>query len=140
MMDDHERRLRCLVVGNEEIIAEGLSEILELMGHSVECVRSGQEAISRFSGDRFDLVLIDGHERLEVARALKDAAPSTWVILATGVSQERLRNPEFDRSLRASGVDLILHKPFSFEDLKRALADFARRNRVAPPEPPVETR
>ncbi len=119
MMDDHKRRLRCLLVGNDEMLADILSEMLESMGHSVECVRSGQEPISRFSEDRFDLVLIDGHERLEVARAVKDAAPSTRVILATGASQERLQNPGFDRPLRA--VDLVVHKPFSFEDVKRAL-------------------
>jgi CheY-like chemotaxis protein len=114
MMDDHGRRLSCLVVGNKEEMLAILSDTLESMGHSVECVRSGLEAISRFSGDRFDLVLIDGHEQLEVARAVKDAAPSTRVILATG-------NP---RLLQANGVDLVLHKPFSFEELERVLADF----------------
>jgi len=132
MMDDHERRLRCLVVRNEEMLAEVLSEILESMGHSVACVGSGQEAISRFSEDRFDLLLIDGHERLEVARAVKDAAPSTRVILATGASQERLQNPEFDRPLRA--VDLVVHKPFSIEDFKRALADFDEAKPGSRPE------
>jgi CheY-like chemotaxis protein len=88
--------------------------VLGSTGHSVECVRSGQEAISRFSAARFDLVLIDGQERREVARAIKDAAPSTRVILTTGNAG----------LVEADGVDVILHKPFSFEDdLERALAE-----------------
>jgi CheY-like chemotaxis protein len=82
-------------------------------------VRSSQDAISRFRADRFDLVSIDGYERLEVARAAKDATPSTRVILATGSPAA------YERSLLANGVDLVLHKPFCPEDdLKRALADF----------------
>jgi CheY-like chemotaxis protein len=119
------KQLRCLVVGNRALLARVVSDMLELLGHSVECVRSDQDAFSRLSGDRFDLVLIDGRERLEVARAIKDAAPSTRVILATG-------GPELSgRSLLANGV-LVLYKPFSFEDLKRALADFNTAKPDAP--------
>jgi hypothetical protein len=47
-------------------------------------------------------VLIDGHEQLEVARAVKDAAPSTRVILTTGT----------EGLLRTDGVDVVLPKPF----------------------------
>ena len=118
MGSDHRRRLRCLVVGNEEGLAEGVAQMLESMGHSVARVWSGQEAISRFSAARFDLVMIDGQERREAARAIKDTAPSTWVILTTG-------NPSL---FEADGVDVIMHKPFSKDDLVRALRTFMRRN------------
>jgi len=125
MMDAHERRLRCMVVENPVNLGVGVvfSEMLEIMGHTVECVSGVEQAISRLSaGDRFDLVLIDGLQQREVGRAAKDAAPSTRVVLATAYSipKESQEPP----SKITDGIDLILCKPVSFEDLKRALADF----------------
>lgn len=107
---------RCLVVRKEElvdaVVAEGVSDMLKAMGHSVERVNSGEEALSHVSVNRFDLVLIDGQDRLELARAVKDAAPSTRVILMTGNAW----------LLEANGVDAILHKPFSDDELVEAVS------------------
>ncbi len=120
------KALRCLVVEHEELSAEAISDILVSMGHSVECAGSGQEAISRFSADRFDLVLIfhgpyipgpsptmPGMSGWAIARAVKRAAPATRVILATGASYPDM-SPE---RLQANGIDVMLCKPFSVEDL-----------------------
>jgi len=114
--------LRCLVVDDEQAVAMVLSDMLASTGHDVEHVGSGRDAIARFSADRFDLVLTDlampGMTGWEVARAVKDAAPATRVILVTGFGVEV--SPE---DLRANGVDLVLAKPLRLEDIERALAD-----------------
>ena len=142
MIDDRERRLRCLVVGNGyehgTPLAQNLSEMLESIGHTSHVV-TGQDAIviCAFSRDHYDLVLIDGHEQVAVARAVKDAAAArgqlggsasaTRVILATGspaLWSARPGDRGYDGSLRDIGVDVVLHKPFSSEDLERVLADF----------------
>ncbi len=103
------RALRCLVVDDEEAVAMVLSDMLASTGHSVEQVGSGGDAIAHFSAGRVDLVLADlampGMSGWEVARAVKDAAPATRVIMVTGFGVEV--SPE---DLRANGVDLVLAK------------------------------
>ena len=115
MTNGHERRLRCLVVGREKAVAEvvgwGVAATLESMGHSVGHVWSGKEGISRVKADHFDLVLLDGQERLKNARAIKLANPHARVILMTA-------NPMLEE---AEGVDAVLVKPFGEDELKKAL-------------------
>ena len=103
-----ERGLCCLVLGADGWLVEMVSEILESMGHSVERALSGRDAISRCEAGRFDLALIDGQEHLENARAIKARAPSARVVLMTG-------NP---RLFEAEGVDVILQKSVSVDDLE----------------------
>jgi DNA-binding response OmpR family regulator len=104
--------MHCLLVASDRIFGDTLSAILQRMGDHVEHVRSHQEAVSRLSVSRFDLVLIGSQEQLELAGAVKRAAPSTRVILSTG-------NVALDQ---ANGVDVILYKPFSVEELSASIS------------------
>jgi CheY-like chemotaxis protein len=113
--------LRCLVVDDEEAVADVLGDMLLAAGHSVAVVGSGQEAIARVGAEAFDLVLTDlampGMTGWDVASAIKRVAPSARVILVSGFGVEV--SPE---DLRAHGVDLVLAKPLRLQDVESAVA------------------
>ena len=104
------------MVDDEEAVAEVLGDMLVAEGHRVEVVGSGQEAIARFRAGAFDLVLTDlampGMTGWDVARAIKDMAPSARVVLVSGFGVEV--SPE---DLRAHGVDLVLAKQLKLQDI-----------------------
>ena len=103
-------RLRCLVTGNDAILVEHFAELIALCGHSAERV-SPTEAFKRASTSPVDLVLIDSQDHVGLARAIKNAAPSTRIILTT--ANPRLLSPE--------GVDVVLYKPLTPERIIEAL-------------------
>ena len=115
------RSLHCLVVDDEEVVAAVLGDMLASEGHKVEIVDSGQQAIARFSAEAFDLVLTDlampGMTGWEVARAIKNMAPTVRVVLVSGFGVEV--SPE---DLRAHGVDLVLAKPLNLQDISSVVA------------------
>lgn len=107
-------QLRCLVVGNarvEKIVAQVLTDALGTWGHSVEQAWTVEEAFSHLNVDRFDVLILDGQDRVQAARAIKDASPGTFVILTTA-----------NVSLReVDGADAVLFKPFDLAELRAAL-------------------
>jgi len=103
-------RLRCLVTGTDAIMVEHFAELLALCGHSAERV-SPSEAFERAHTSPVDLVIIDSQDHVGLPRAIKNAAPSTRIILTTA-------NP---RLLSPDGVDVVLHKPLTPERIIEAL-------------------
>ena len=120
--------IRCLVVDDEPLVLEALGDLLTVAGHSAVLVSDGAEAIARFKAEPFDLVLTDlamrGTNGWQLARALKDHAPSVPVLLVTGLGVE-LSAAE----LLAHGVDAVLSKPVKLEEILSAVAMFGARPR-----------
>ncbi len=118
--------LRCLVVDDEQPVLEVLGDILAAGGHSAVLVADGAEAIRRFKAEPFDIVLTDlampGVNGWQVARAVKDHAPSVPVLLITGWGVEL--SPD---ELRGKGIDAVLSKPVVFEDILAAVTAFGAR-------------
>jgi signal transduction histidine kinase/CheY-like chemotaxis protein len=122
--------LRCLVVDDESEVAEVVADILATVGHVVVVEHSGQAAVDRLAGERFDVVFTDlampGMTGWQVARAVKSRAPGVAVVMMTGFGVEVA--PE---ELRANGVDLVLAKPLQIRDVLGAVASVVRGRRVA---------
>ncbi len=118
--------LRCLVVDDEQPVLEVLGDILAAGGHSAVLVTDGAEAIRRFTAEPFDIVFTDlampGVNGWQVARAVKDHAPSVPVLLVTGWGVEL--SPD---ELHGKGIDAVLSKPVKFEDILAAAAAFGSR-------------
>jgi GAF domain-containing protein/CheY-like chemotaxis protein/anti-sigma regulatory factor (Ser/Thr protein kinase) len=112
--------LRCLVVDDEEEVAEVVADILSAAGHTAVVAGSGQAAMDRLSAERFDLVFTDlampGMTGWEVARAVKDRTPEVAVVMMSGFGVEVA--PE---DLRRNGVDLVLVKPLQIRDVLNAV-------------------
>jgi GAF domain-containing protein len=114
-------RLHCLVVDDEEEVAEVVADILASAGHTAVVAKSGQEGVDRLASERFDAVLTDlampGMTGWQVARAVKDRAPEIPVVLMSGFGVEVATE-----DLRTHGVDFVLSKPLQIQDVLRALA------------------
>jgi signal transduction histidine kinase len=114
-----DRSLRVLVVDDQEIICELISEYLQEDGHEAVVATSGLEAIEKF--DRcFDLVITDhsmpGMNGVQLARVLKTQAAGLPVILLTGFGEEMQAQGQHPDS-----VDMVLGKPVSSGDLRKAV-------------------
>lgn len=113
--------LRVLVIDDILLIAETLADILHLIGHEVAIATGGKEGLARLEAGGFDVVITDlgmpGMSGWDVAAAVKARWPGLPVILVTGWAEEAGEE-------RPAGavVDLMLAKPFTTEQLSRALA------------------
>ena len=123
-------RARILVVDDEENIREILSEMLS-GDHDVVTAADGFEAIERLKADPdIDLVFTDlglpGMSGYDVARELKKSRPDLLVGLVTGWGATL--DPE---KARLQGVDMVISKPFRFEQVLGAVDEalLVRRGR-----------
>jgi CheY-like chemotaxis protein len=119
------RPLRCLVVDDEPAVRAVIGDILESAGHTVVTFGDGGEAIARFAAEPFDLVVTDlAMPRVsgwQVARAVKQTAPTVPVFLVTGFGVELSSDER-----RAHGVDRVLVKPLQIQEILDAVAEVAR--------------
>ncbi len=124
--------LRILVAEDDDAGRELLEEYLKIDGHTAETVQNGIEAMEKLSTGIFDLVITDrsmpGANGDEVARATKIRQPGTPVILLTGFGDLML-----DAGECPPGVDLVLSKPISIEDLQRGIRKVITGTRLTRP-------
>jgi len=113
--------LHCLVVDDEEEVADVVADILTTAGHTTVVAGNGQAAVDRLSAERFDLVFTDlampGMTGWQVARAVKDKTPEVPVVMMSGFGVEVAPD-----ELRSNGVDLVLAKPLQIRDVLNAVA------------------
>jgi PAS domain S-box-containing protein len=117
--------MRILVVDDDPMLLKSLKEVLEADGHAVSTADGGQagiEAVLAPKNDQgFSVVITDlgmPHVNgLQVAAAVKRAAPATPVILLTGWGQRLTAEGDLP-----DHVNLVLGKPPKLRDLREALA------------------
>lgn len=113
------RSLRVLVVDDQEVICELITEYLHGDTHTTASAFRGDEALALFRTGSFDLVITDQSmpfmNGVQLATAIKTIAPGTPVILLTGFGEELLAQN------LPSGVDLVVGKPVSHADLRQAI-------------------
>jgi len=119
--------LRCLVVDDEALVGDVMGDMLSSLGHEPVVLRRGEEAVARFGAQPFDVVFTDlsmpGLSGWDVARAIRAASAATPVFLVTGFGVEVSRD-----ELGPQGVDAVLSKPISLQDMVGALAAVRRRD------------
>jgi DNA-binding response OmpR family regulator len=121
--------LRILVVDDEPAMVGAVAALVGSEGHRVIAAYDGPEALSRFDGDRPDLVLLDLAMRrmdgLAVARALR-ARATTPIIVVSGEGDERTKVQALDE-----GADDYVTKPFGKQELLARIRAVWRRHRSA---------
>ena len=123
-------RLRLLLIDDDPVLLKSLRDALETDGHMIVTANGGQEGISAFCTslnrrENFAAVItdlgmpyVDGRK---VAAAVKDASPSTPVILLTGWGQRLVVEGEIPPH-----VDRVLAKPPKLREVREALAHLCR--------------
>ena len=125
----HRRGARILLVEDALEVAQVSRDYLERMGHTIEVVGNGTEAVTALNDDdAFDLVLSDivmpgGLSGLDLALRLRDSHPDLPIILVTGYSESA-------DAAREMGFE-VLRKPYNVERLAQAIA--THLDRTSPP-------
>jgi CheY-like chemotaxis protein len=77
-----------LFVDDHEVLARLSCEILQMHGYLAEYAYSAEDALARFQGKRFDILITDyrmeGMNGLELARTVRQQAPEIPIIVVTG--------------------------------------------------------
>jgi len=113
--------LDILLVEDDEVVCEALSQDLTDDGHRVATATNGAEGLEKFHAGSFDLVITDRAmpemSGDQLAAAIKEAAPDMPVILLTGFGDMMDVTGE-----KPAGIDLILSKPVTVAALRKVLA------------------
>jgi signal transduction histidine kinase/ActR/RegA family two-component response regulator len=129
--------LHVLVVDDEPIARDVLTEYLTGDGHTVETAVNGRDGFEKFKAGRFAVIITDrampevGGDQL--AAMVKEVAPATPVVLLTGFGD--LMNAAGEKP---DGVDLVVKKPIRLATLREVLAKMTDGQR-APGSPTPAT-
>ncbi|HEX8440911.1 response regulator, partial [Archangium sp.] len=114
------RRLRVLLVEDDEDVRSSASELMDLLGHEVLAVTSAEEARGAMAASGFDVLFTDvslpGASGVDLAREVADRKTGMKVILASGHGNVAL--PRGEAPLE--GV-VVLPKPYSLPQIQEAL-------------------
>jgi two-component system nitrogen regulation response regulator NtrX len=105
---------KILIIDDEEAIRSTLGQILEDEKYDVTLCQSGEEGLTTFAREDFDLVLLDiwlpGMDGMAVLERLKSVSPSTPVIMISG-------HGTVDTAVKATrlGAYDFMEKPLSLE-------------------------
>ena len=112
--------LRIMIVEDDKIIQEVFKEFLRACGHHVTVASSGEEALSLFMSDSFELVITDlsmgDMSGLSLATQLKAIGPGVRIILCSGWALQQREKELYD-----AGIDMAIQKPVRLADLERAI-------------------
>ncbi len=113
------RRLRILLVDNEEVIREVISLFLRHQGHEVEVTSAAIEALRMVREEKFDLVIADqampGVSNGNFAATLRSAGFDLPVLMLTGLGEMVTTSETVPRGE-------LVKKPITMEELRSAIA------------------
>lgn len=118
-----DRSLRILVVEDNSDARYLVCETLRALGHEVDAVASGEDALPRLAEQDFDVLFADvslpGMSGVELARTVLPGQPDLALLFASGYGDDLTRHLEFPAR--------TLQKPYDIEQLQQALAPLRRR-------------
>jgi DNA-binding response OmpR family regulator len=113
-----------LVIDDEPGLRTFIKEIFQEAGHTVVDAANGTLGFARFKEGSFDLVITDlilpDKEGNEMIAEMRQLRPAQKIIAISGGGPTR--SPEFLAVAEELGANEILPKPFSMQDLRRAVA------------------
>src|SRR5688500_4911650 len=123
-----------LVIDDEPMVRQMLTETLELAGHTIRAASNGREAALKIKQEHFDLLITDilmpERDGLETIVDLKRENETLPVIAISGMAGD---SPLYLKMARLLGAWQTLEKPFTSAELSRlvnnVLAEAKRRNK-----------
>jgi two-component system, sensor histidine kinase and response regulator len=121
-----ERSLRVLLAEDNPVNQTLAVRILERLGHKVQVVNNGREALVRSQAEEFDLILMDVQmpemDGLEATRAIRAAESGAGKhVLIVAMTAHAMKG-DTEKCLSA-GMDGYLSKPIRIDELKQAMSE-----------------
>ena len=127
--------VRVLVVDDSEVNREVAGEALGRLGVVVSLAEDGLQAIEALQGATYDLVLMDGSmprlDGFEATRRIRIEEDETGRTRTPIVALTAHVVGSGAEAWRTSGMDDVIHKPFTLADLTRILGRFCSDHAVA---------
>ncbi|MGA7155341.1 MAG: response regulator [Acidobacteriaceae bacterium] len=128
-----ERSLRVLLAEDNPVNQTLAMRILEKLGHKVQVVNNGKEALGRSQAEEFDLILMDIQmpemDGLEATTAIRDAETRTGKHLPIVAMTAHAMKGDKEACLSA-GMDGYLSKPIRVDELKRAMSEATKTKSI----------
>ena len=131
---------KILVVDDDPVMRMTIQRLLEQGSHTVVSASDGQNAVSRFQNESFDLVILDifmpGMDGLEAMRLMLKQKPDVPIIMTSGRphTPNSISEPDYLTMATKLGAVTALPKPFKPATLLAKAADcLARAGRTAAP-------
>ncbi len=121
------RSFSALVADDNPVNREVASEALAQLGASVAVVENGAQAVEAIQAGRYDIVFMDGSmpelDGFEASRRVRQweagaGRPRTVIVALTA---HVVGTPS--EAWRQAGMDAVLHKPFTLDQLARTIAE-----------------
>ena len=114
-------KAKVLIVDDSSLARRTVRAVLEELGHTVEEVSDGNQAIERFYLGRPDLVVLDmvmtGMYGLDVLAKIREMNPEARVIVVTADIQQSTQD-----QVKAAGASGFINKPVNRQKLTDAVA------------------
>jgi len=124
-----QRKIRILIVEDEEAIRTGLIDVLVYHGYEVEFAADGISGLDKALSGRFDLILLDvmlpGMDGFEICNRIRAQDRDQPVIMLTAKSTDE----DIIQGL-SLGADDYVAKPFSVAQLVLRIQAVLRRSRI----------
>ena len=123
---------KLMVVDNEIDVCNFVKSFFETRGFKVSTALNGDEAMARLGEEKPDIVILDvimrsAREGLEYLPKIKEALPTTKVLMVTGLEDE-----EIGEEAKKQGADDYITKPLILEYLEKiVLAKIKNLKQVA---------
>jgi two-component system cell cycle sensor histidine kinase/response regulator CckA len=102
---------KILVVDDNNFLRSVVSKMLSMLGYDVLSADSGENGLSLFLKNQFDIVLSDyempGMDGVAFACGVKKSSPRTPVVIMTGAGKETVL------ARKSTAVDEVISKPFT---------------------------
>lgn len=119
-----QRSLRILLAEDNEINQRVAKLMLDMLGHQVDTVGNGFDAVTAVTSGSYDLVLMDVQmpdvDGLEATRRIRSRLPSDQVPFIVAMTANA--RPQDREACLAAGMDEYLSKPVRMKELEAALS------------------
>jgi CheY-like chemotaxis protein len=120
MKELEKARYQILVVDDEPSVCKAIKMMLAYFGHKVQTAADGSAALALFEASHFDLIITDyimpEMKGDQLVAQIRQRRPGQRIIMATAFAEDFLKDDK-----PTGGVDHVLTKPFSMEDLRGAI-------------------
>ena len=113
---------------DEQIVLDVVAEMLQVLGHDVEKVGNGAEALQAYRsaldvGRRFDVVILDltvpgGMGGKEAVQLLLQIDPEVKAVVSSGYASDTTVS-----DFKTYGFAGVLSKPYTLHDMEKVVAD-----------------